>query len=359
MLPLAESRTPSDIKMLRGRDQLVQPFVATRALPLYRINVEASPSHCNALRFHWAIDELDAKGQRRTRAARECMPSTIGADPTCARLVFAPLTPAAQSRLELRIGLDRDAAARLRVPQYPLQPDRRQPSDAQAVGVRGFSFSDRDAIAAHGLGSSAVDTKVTGSMRRLCFSINILLWRQVTLCRSITYGVRPPVNRRLAKHPGAGLSPPFRIDDQLDATIPLLSFRRGVGNDRMVRPVTDHEKLLRTHPHPAGQLLVNGHRPGDRQLVVVAPLAAEDRIAVGVPLDADDLLGIVAAQLAGHLGNQVGRPAAEPRRAGLEQLAAGQLDADHVAVATNIDAGLRMTGSVCKKLLFGLIDTPF
>ena len=144
MLPLAESRTPSDIKMLRGRDQLVQPFVATRALPLYRIDVEASPSHCNALRFHWAIDELDAKGQRRTRAQGEYA-FDDRADPTCARLVFAPFTPAAQSRLELRIGLDRDAAARLRVPQYPLQPDRRQPSDAQAVGVRGFSFYDRDA----------------------------------------------------------------------------------------------------------------------------------------------------------------------------------------------------------------------
>ena len=57
--------------MLHGREQLVQPFVATYALPLYRINVEASPSHCTALRFHWAIDEIDAKGQRRTRAQGE------------------------------------------------------------------------------------------------------------------------------------------------------------------------------------------------------------------------------------------------------------------------------------------------
>ena len=44
MLPLAVPRIPSDIKMLRGRDQLAQPFAAACALPLYRIDVEASQS---------------------------------------------------------------------------------------------------------------------------------------------------------------------------------------------------------------------------------------------------------------------------------------------------------------------------
>jgi hypothetical protein len=144
MLPLAVSRIPSDIEMLRGGDQLVQPFVATYALPLYRIDVEASPSHCTALRLRWAIDEIDAKGQRRTRAQGEYA-FDDRADPGCARLVFKPFTATPASRLELRIGLDGDATARLRVPQYPLQSDPRQQAGVPRVGVRGFSFYDRDA----------------------------------------------------------------------------------------------------------------------------------------------------------------------------------------------------------------------
>ncbi len=144
LLPLAASRIPSDIKMLRGRDELVQPFVPTRALPLYRIDVEASPSRCTALRFHWAIDELDATGQGRTRA-QGVYAFDDRANQGYAQLVFEPFTTTPQSRLELRIGLDGDGQARLRVPQYPLQSGHRQLSGVQEVGVRGFSFYDRDA----------------------------------------------------------------------------------------------------------------------------------------------------------------------------------------------------------------------
>ncbi len=144
LLPLAAPRVPSDIKMLRGRDQLVQPFVATCALPLYRVNVEASPSRCTGLRFHWAIDEIDASGQRRTRAQGEYA-FDDRADQRYAQLVFEPFTATPDRRLELRIGLDGDAKARLRVPRYPLQSDHPQQAGAQQVGVRGFSFYDRDA----------------------------------------------------------------------------------------------------------------------------------------------------------------------------------------------------------------------
>ena len=139
MLPLAATGTPSDITILRGEDQWVQPFVAALALPLYRIDIEAHPWRGTALRFQWAVDELDAKGQRRTRAQGEYA-FDDRADACYARLLFKPFTAAADSRLELRIGMGGDAKARLRVPQYPLQ----QRSGVQQAGVRGFLFYDRD-----------------------------------------------------------------------------------------------------------------------------------------------------------------------------------------------------------------------
>ena len=102
-------------------------------------------------------------------------------------------------------------------------------------------------------------------------------------------------DRGTTAHDGFALAPLFGIDHQFNAAITLFSLRSGVGHHGMILPVADHEKLLWTQPHATGEHVIDGHRPGDRERMVILPLAARHRIAVGVPLDADDLVGIVAA----------------------------------------------------------------
>ena len=97
-----------------------------RVLFLFTASTSRRPSsRCTALRFHWAVDEIDPKGNRLTRAQGEYA-FDDRADPGYARLVFEPFTATPDSRLELRIGLDGDANVRLRVPRYPLQSDHQQ-----------------------------------------------------------------------------------------------------------------------------------------------------------------------------------------------------------------------------------------
>ncbi len=71
----------------------------------------------------------------------------------------------------------------------------------------------------------------------------------------------------------------------------------------------------------------------------VAVFAAGDRFAVGMPLDAEDLIGIGAADFGGRVGDQIGRPGRQSGAARLEELTARQFDANHVAVAADMDAG--------------------
>jgi hypothetical protein len=141
MLPIPSPPIPADVKVLGGRDELVQPFVATHAIPLYRIDVEAYPSRRAAVRIRWEIIELDEKGQRTTRAQGQY--AFDPADPGYARLVFEPFTPTPSHRLELRIVPDGDTAGRLRVPQYPVQ-SQSQRADSP-LGIRGFLYYERDA----------------------------------------------------------------------------------------------------------------------------------------------------------------------------------------------------------------------
>jgi hypothetical protein len=145
MLPLAETGDPSEIEVLSGEEQLVQPFIAVLALPLYRIDIEAHPWRRTALRLQWVIDELDAQGRRRTRA-RGTYAFDQRADQCYARLDFEPFMAAADSRLELRFCLDGDTKARLRVPHYPLRSDYRPQAGRPGTGIRGFLFYDREAI---------------------------------------------------------------------------------------------------------------------------------------------------------------------------------------------------------------------
>ena len=71
----------------------------------------------------------------------------------------------------------------------------------------------------------------------------------------------------------------------------------------------------------------------------MAQPAAADRLAFGVPLDADDLIGIAAGQFGGHRIEQGAGGRLHGHAAGLEQLGRRQFDPDHVAIGTDFDAG--------------------
>ncbi len=126
----------------------------------------------------------------------------------------------------------------------------------------------------------------------------------------------------------------------------------------MVRSVADDEKLLRPQPHPAAEFLVDGHRLDDRQLVIASPLAAGQGVAVGVSLDADDLVGIVAAEFAGHLGDEARGPGANCAPPGSNNWLAGNSMRIVSPSRRTWTPGCERAGSVCKKLLLGVMDTP-
>jgi hypothetical protein len=137
MYPGKTLRRAASFKTLSGREPFTQPLTVADGLSLYRIDLEASSPAGAAVRFHWAVVELDSKRQRRTRA-QGTYAFDDRADPTFVRLVFEPLSLGPGSRLELRLSADDGPKAWLRVPQYLLPP-----GDPQQPVLRGFLFYER------------------------------------------------------------------------------------------------------------------------------------------------------------------------------------------------------------------------
>ena len=101
---------------------------------------------------------------------------------------------------------------------------------------------------------------------------------------------------------------PLRIDDQLDPPVTLLAFRGRVGDDGVVRAVAYDKELVALESRAADQDVVNGHRPSDRQLVVIAPLGPGDRVGVRMALNPNNLVGIGTEHFGRHVADQVDSP---------------------------------------------------
>jgi len=132
LLALEASRTPVEIRLVRGGEQFAQPFSATSALPLYRIDLEASFLKSAGGHLRWAIDEIDVSGRRQARAEGESAYDDWP-DPGYAHLVFTPFAVAPGRQLELRLCPD-GAAPKLRLPQYRLAVG------AAGRGIRAFAY---------------------------------------------------------------------------------------------------------------------------------------------------------------------------------------------------------------------------
>ncbi len=133
LLALEASRTPAEIRLVRGGEQFAQPFSATSALPLYRIDLETSFLKSAGGRLRWAIDEIDSSGRRQTRAEGESAYDDWP-DPGYAHLVFTPFAAAPGRQLELRLCPDGAARPQLRLPQYRLAVG------AAGRGIRAFAY---------------------------------------------------------------------------------------------------------------------------------------------------------------------------------------------------------------------------
>ena len=143
------------------------------------------------------------------------------------------------------------------------------------------------------------------------------------------------------------------IDDQFDPPVPLFAFQSAVGNHRVVRAVADDEKLLGPIALAVDQHVVDGQSPSGGKLVVRAVLPAGDRITVGVAFDSHTLVGIGAADLDGHVGNHVRGRRTDAGAARFEELIARQLDANHVAIAADVDVWIADDGQRLQKAVVG------
>ena len=68
----------------------------------------------------------------------------------------------------------------------------------------------------------------------------------------------------------------------------------------MAAAVADDKQLSWRHAAGAREHVVHGHRLGDREMLVGRILRRRHRAAVGVALDADELLRIVLHQIGGN-----------------------------------------------------------
>ena len=92
----------------------------------------------------------------------------------------------------------------------------------------------------------------------------------------------------------------------------------------MVRAVADDEELVALEASAGDEHVIDGHAAGDRQLVVAPPLSAPHGVVVGVPFDADNLVGIAPLQFGGGGGISSARLAlggcCRSRRAGCRRV---------------------------------------
>src|SRR5689334_20516706 len=68
------------------------------------------------------------------------------------------------------------------------------------------------------------------------------------------------------------------INNQLDAVVPLLAGRGGVGNHRMVAAMADGKELHRRDLVLGHQVLVDRHRAVHRELVIAHPWRSRNRV---------------------------------------------------------------------------------
>src|SRR5262245_18603279 len=81
----------------------------------------------------------------------------------------------------------------------------------------------------------------------------------------------------------------FRIDHNLNAAVASAAGVRAVGDDRVRSTMTDDEELPRLHA-AAAQCVINCHRLGDGQMLIGWILGRPDRTAIGMTLNANELL---------------------------------------------------------------------
>ena len=101
--------------------------------------------------------------------------------------------------------------------------------------------------------------------------------------------------------------------------------------------MADQKQLVRFQPRTAGEIIEHRHRPADRELVRQGELRRTRRV-VGVPLDANDLVGIGPLELAGHTVDQGGSVEREVGRARLEESIGRELEPHHIAILAHFDA---------------------
>ena len=107
------------------------------------------------------------------------------------------------------------------------------------------------------------------------------------------------------------------VDHEFHAAISGLARRGRIADDRMISAVADQKELVGLHPRPRREIVEHRHRPRHGELMRRAELL-RGLAVIGMPFDADDLIGIGTLQLGGR-GVEHGRSVGpQSGRAGLE-----------------------------------------